>query len=127
MSANRPDQQPDESPLDSNDPVWQLLGHAPLRQPDAWFTARTLTRCRHAVSSIEPAWIVFGRLWRWTISGGVGLSLGLALVAVQLHPQATKPAQQKNVQDAFAIVAALGPDSDSSNTAFSSWQDPSSF
>lgn len=130
MKANLPDEQPGDAQLDPNDPVWQLLERAPMRKPDAWFVARTLARCRHASLSMEPGWFVLGRIWRWALGGGVGISLALALIVPRIHSVSMANNRQKNVQEAFEIVASLGTgtgtDSDSSsNTSASSWQDSS--
>jgi hypothetical protein len=126
VNANPSHDRPGDSQPDLNDPVWRLLDRAPLPEPDAWFAARTLARCRHEGLSVEPGWIAFARVWRWMLGGGVGLSLGIALVATQVRSESATHLQQKNVQEAFAIVASLGTDSDSSfNTGASSWQDSS--
>jgi hypothetical protein len=126
MNADLPNDHPDDSQLDRNDPVWRLLGHAPMREPDAWFVSRTLARCRYARLSTEPGWAAFGQIWRWALGGGVGVSLAIALVATQIRSEAVTHVQQKNVQAAFEIVASLGTDSDSSSTTGpSSWQDSS--
>jgi len=104
--------------MDENDPVWQLLARAPRPEPDAWFTARTLARCRNektaGVSGTRLA-----RIWRWSLGGGLGFCLAMILMVAQVHSQ--KVAQQKNVQDAFEFMASFDADSDSSP----SWQDSS--
>ena len=125
MNADLPDDHSSDAQLDLHDPVWRLLASAPLRQPDAWFAARTLARCRQVRLNGEPAWMAFARIWRWTL-GGVGVSLAIALVAVQLHFESTAHLQQKKVQEAFVVVASLGTDSDSPSTIIASpWQDSS--
>jgi hypothetical protein len=105
--------------LDENDPVWRLLARAPLPEPDAWFTVRTLARCRHE-EAVSPARL--GRMWRWALGGGVALALALAFVVTQSYSE--KADKQKNVQEAFEIVASMDTDSDSSSST-SSWQDSS--
>lgn len=126
MNADLPNDHPNDSLPESNDPIWGLLGHAPLPEPDAWFTARTLARCRFARLSAESGWETFGQIWRWALGGGVGVSLAVALVATQIRSESAAHVQQKNVQAAFEIVASLGTDSDSSSTtSSSSWQDSS--
>jgi hypothetical protein len=117
----------DEPNLDENDPVWQLLARAPRPEPDAWFAARTLARCRHAGAAVEKAWTPVGRIWRWALGGG----LGVCLAAILMVPQINRPSESgsddhKNVQEAFEIVATVGTDNADSSTAPSStWQDSS--
>ncbi|MCE0496759.1 MAG: hypothetical protein LV481_02260 [Methylacidiphilales bacterium] len=112
--------------LDDHDPVWQLLARAPRPEPDGWFTARTLARCRQAErrlgKGLAPAW----RVWRWALGGGIGVSLAALLLVTQTHPNPAGAEDQKNVQEAFEVVASAGPgsDSDSSSTS-STWQDSS--
>lgn len=126
MNADLPPDRSNDSQTDLNDPVWRLLDRTPMPQPDAWFAARTLARCRHEDLRGEPGWIAFSRVWRWMLGGGLGLSLGIAFVATQIRSESVTHVQQKNVQEAFAIVASLGADPDSSaNTGTSSWQDSS--
>jgi hypothetical protein len=123
MKAGPSNPDPHDSQWDVNDPVWRLLGESPRPEPDAWFTVRTLARCRHEVmeaGGISPAWPArFGRMWRWALGGGLALSMALALVATQSYSENDK---QKNVQEAFEIMASMDTDSDSSS---SSWQDSS--
>jgi hypothetical protein len=124
MNADLPDDQPSDSKLDINDPVWRLLERAPMRQPDAWFAARTLARCRQGGLRMESGWAAFGQIWRWALGGGMGISLAVALAATQIRSESATHLQQKKVQEAFAIVASLGTDPDSSSTpSTSSWQD----
>ncbi len=122
MSNNHPD----DSQLDSNDPVWRLLAHSPMPQPDAWFTVRTLARCRQAGLGMEKAHASFGQAWRWVFGSGIGLCLAISLLVAQIHSESAMHSKQKKVQEAFEIVASLGSDSDSSlNNTTSSWQDTS--
>ncbi len=110
-----------DAQLDENDPVWRLLGRASLPEPDAWFAARTLARCRHEGQNGGATVVSLPRLtrmWRWALGGGLGLSLALVLMVAQIHSE--KVDNQKNVQEAFEIMASIDPDSDSS-----SWQDTS--
>ncbi len=47
------------------DPVWKLLGSAPIQEPEGWFTARTLARLRHQPQSswwALPRWVWSGSL-----------------------------------------------------------------
>ncbi len=117
-----PDARLDESdPL--ADPLWRLLGRAPLPEPDAWFAASTLARCRHegqaAVSKIRLA-----PIWRWALGGGMGLALAVILMIAQIDSIASEKAdKQKKVQEAFEIMASIDTDPDSSSSP--SWQDSS--
>jgi len=112
--------------FDEHDPVWRLLGRAPLPEPDGWFAARTLARCRSegraAISSFR-----FSPMWRWALGGGMGLCMAMAFLVAQMHAEQMN--KQKNVQEAFEIMASIDTDSDSSVTASpsssSSWQDSS--
>ncbi len=103
-----------------NDPVLRLLGRAPLPEPDAWFTTRTLARCR---ALERRGW----GLWRWAL--GMGLGLAVAVFAVtRVQDQQVVIDKQKHVQEAFDIVASLGTDAadnSSSDSAQNSWQDSS--
>ena len=124
MKAGPPNDSPQDARLDENDPVWRLLARAPRPEPDAWFAARTLARCRHEGLRMESGVISFARMWRWALGGGLALSMALALAATHSHSE--KAAKQKKVQEAFEIMASIGADSDSSiTTSSSSWQDSS--
>jgi hypothetical protein len=120
MKAGPPHDSPQNMRLDESDPVWQLLGRAPRPQPDAWFTVRTLARCRHEGLGRELGGLSLVRIWRWALGGGLALSMAAALVVTQF--QSEKVDKQKNVQEAFEIMASIDTDSDSSS---SSWQDSS--
>jgi hypothetical protein len=118
---------PEDSSLEANDPVWRLLAQAPRPEPDAWFAARTMARCRHeGLGQVEPMisanWFSsIGGMWRWAVGGGLALCLATAVVVNQI--QTEKADKQKNVQEAFEIVASVDSDSDSSSST--SWQDSS--
>lgn len=119
MTAS-PFHDPDKSG-EERDPVWKLLGRSPMAEPDAWFTVRTLARCRHAGLAAESRGAVLERVWRWAL--GMGLTVCLALfVATRIHPASAAATNQKNVQEAFEIMASMDPDADSTST---SWQDSS--
>ena len=124
MKAGPPNDPPQDTPLDENhprhDPVWRLLARAPLPEPDAWFTVRTLARCRHEGQG-AVSFTGFARMWRWAFGGGLGLCLALVLLVAQT--QSEKADKQKNVQEAFEIMASIDTDSDSSSSP--SWQDSS--
>jgi hypothetical protein len=125
MKAGPPNNSPQDVRLDENDPVWRLLARAPRPEPDAWFAARTLARCRHEGLGTESgvgAFIGLARMWRWALGGGLALSMALVLVVTQINSE--KAENQKNVQEAFEIMASIDTDSDSSSSS-SSWQDSS--
>ena len=120
MRAGPPNDLPGDARLDDNDPVWRLLECAPVPEPDAWFTARTLARCRHEGRGVL-SFFRFVRMGRWAFGGGLGLCLALVLLVAQVHSE--KVDKQKNVQEAFEIMASIDTDSDSPSS--SSWQDSS--
>ena len=126
MKAGPPNDPPQDAPLDENDPmndpVWHLLARAPRPEPDAWFAARTLARCRHEGLRRDSGVISLARMWRWALGGGVALSMTLALVVTRVHSE--KADKQKSVQEAFEIMASIDTDSESPPSS-SSWQDSS--
>src|SRR5271155_3904192 len=103
----------DTPPGDDLDPrheaVWAVLNRAPMPQPDPWFAASTLALCRREKRAVmSPA-----RMWRWALGGGLGLCLAVSLLAAQVHSEQVD--KQKNVQEAFEIMASIdSTDSDSS-------------
>ena len=111
---------PRDLAFDEQDPMWQLLGSAPLQEPDAWFAARTLARCRSEGQEAPVFYSRFSVAWRWVLGGGLGLCLAVGLLTAQIH--SAQVDKQKNVQAAFEIMASIDNDSDS-NT--SSWPDSS--
>jgi len=121
MRANHDNHDPR---LDDHDPVWQLLARAPRPEPDGWFAARTLARCRDAGRRMGKGWAPIGRVWRWALGGGFGVCLTAFLVVTQIRPNPAGVDDQKSVQEAFEIVANVGSDSDSSSSS-STWQDSS--
>jgi len=126
MKAGPPNDPPQDSRLDENDPVWRLLARAPLPEPDGWFAARTLARCRYEGSRMESGLIPLAglaRIWRWALGGGLAVSMALTLVVTHVHSQTA--AKQKRVQEAFEIMASIDTDSDSSPSSSSPWQDSS--
>ncbi len=125
MKAGPLNNSPHDKREDENDPVWNLLARSPRPEPDAWFAARTLARCRNEGAGVDsPAWFFhLTGIWRWALGGGLALSLALALVVTQV--QTEKADKQKNVQEAFEIMASMDTDTDSSSSTSSSWQDSS--
>ena len=111
--------------LDENDPVWQLLAKSPRPEPDDWFAVRTLARCRNTGLGMEA--LNFRLIWRWALGGGLGVCLAIVLlVPHNPAPTAALPDQQKNVQEAFEIMASIDDSSDSSSSSSTStWQDSS--
>jgi len=105
--------------------VWRFLERAPMPQPDAWFAARTLARCR----TDRQEKISFTRIWRWALGGGLGVCLAIGLMVAQVGPVAqvqTQDAdQQKNVQEAFEIMASSDNSDTDSSASSASWQDSS--
>ena len=107
--------------------VERLLGRAPMPEPDAWFAARTLARCR----SEKQEAVSLTRIWRWALGGGLGICLAVSLLVVQVSQvapddQTQNADQQKNVQEAFEIMASNdNSDNDSSSASTTSWQDSS--
>jgi hypothetical protein len=113
----------DPSAGEENDPVWALLASAPLLQPDPWFAVRTVARCRREGFSPRKGLASLSRAWRWVLGGG-SVTVSLALVMMFTQVQAEKADQQKNVQEAFEIMANIDTDSNS-DASSSSWQDTS--
>jgi hypothetical protein len=111
--------------LDDNDPVWCLIAQAPRPEPDAWFAARTMARCRNENLGIgdHHAAGAFSRIWRWALGGGLAVCMAVILMAQNQAPPA-QPDQQQNVQEAFEVVASMNTNPDSSPSS-SSWQDSS--
>jgi hypothetical protein len=107
-----------DAPLE-NDAVWSLLARAPMPEPDAWFAARTLARCR---TEGRVAVQRFGMIWRWAWGGGIGVCLAVGLMVAQMHSESVD--KQKNVQEAFEIVASMDSGNDSAPSS-ASWQDSS--
>ena len=125
MKAGPPNNSPQDARLDENDPLWRLLDRAPLPEPDGWFAARTLARCRHEGLRLESGVVSLVWMWRWALGGGLALAMAVTLVVTQIHSEKADGADhQKNVQEAFEIMASIDPDSDSSSSS-SSWQDSS--
>jgi len=112
--------------MEENDPLWRLLGESPRPEPDAWFAARTVARCRYAGQGAESWWLSLAN-WRRLLGTSLGVALAVALVMMQLPSSEPVSDKQGNVQDAFAIMASLdsSTDSDSSSSTTSTWQDQS--
>jgi hypothetical protein len=121
----KPGPLPDSAHNEEKDPLWNLLASSPLSQPDPWFAVRTVARCRREGLKAEKSvnFLSFARVWRWTLGSGVFavcLTMGLMFSQVQTE----KTDKQKNVQEAFEIMASIDNDSDSPAAA-PSWQDNS--
>ena len=101
----------------------QVLGASPLPEPDAWFTARTLARCRTSRTESRVSSFALARFWpRWAVlglfvlvSGGLALQQSHRIHTLHVH-------HQHRVQEAFEVMATMGKDKDSSDT---SWPDSS--
>jgi len=125
MKAGTPNDPLPEMRAEENDPLWQLLARSPRPEPDAWFAARTMARCRHEGPGSEASvtsLVGLVRVWRWALGGGLAFCMALTLMITQI--QSEKAAKQKNVQEAFEIMASIDNDSDSSSSS-STWQDSS--
>jgi hypothetical protein len=120
MKAGPPNDRSQDAHLDANDPVWRLLGQASLPEPDGWFTARTLARCRNDEPAVAKLPV---RIWRWALGGGLAVSMAVAFaVTQQFQVQTEQVNKQKDVQAAFEIMASVDNDQDSTS---STWQDSS--
>jgi hypothetical protein len=120
MKTNQGDQQPLDVRFDEHDALWHLLGRAPMPEPHPWFATRTLARCRTEGQSVARG---IGSLWHWALGGGLGICLAVGLLVAQIHSADVD--KQKNVQEAFAIMASADTgDVDSSSTS-SPWPDSS--
>jgi hypothetical protein len=107
-------------PLDEHDDVWRLLGRAPMAEPHPWFAASTLARCRKEGRSVARG---IGSVWHWALGGGLGLCLAIGMLAAQIH--SANVDKQKNVQEAFEIMASADNTDSESPSSSSSWQDSS--
>ena len=126
MKTGTPHDPSPEDRLEENDALWRLLAQAPRPEPDAWFAARTMARCRHeGLGTDGTAASAVMRIWRWVLGGGLAATMAVVLMVNQVHTQKTETVtNQKSVQEAFEIMASIDTDSDSSSSS-SSWQDSS--
>ncbi len=98
--------------MEPNDPIWKLLEKAPLREPDAWFAARTVARLRREV---RPAgWRRFLPMTAWAgataaIVLGVLHFTGTGLNPLPEHPGNGNTAK---IQDALNYIADRGAETD---------------
>jgi hypothetical protein len=117
MKANESQDDRHEMRLDENDPVWLLLGESPRPEPDAWFAVRTLARCRYGGAGADSHGFFLSGVWRWTLGGGLGLCLAVALLAAQIPAGSPAAEKQQKVQEAFEIMANLdSPEADSTSS-----------
>ena len=129
MNAGPSSDRPEMDDLDPrHEAVERLLARAPMAEPDAWFAARTLARCR----TEKQETVSLTRIWRWALGGGLGICLAVSLLVVQVTQvapvQAQNADQQKSVQEAFEIMASndnSDNDASSSSAPTTSWQDSS--
>ncbi len=117
---------PNETPemrWDESDSLSRLLGQSQLAEPPAWFAAQTLALCRQQRprTLLDTMRENAVQVWRWTLAGGLAMSMALALMITHVPTEA--PPEHHTVQEAFEVVAAMNSDSDSSST--SSWQEQS--
>ena len=72
--------------MEPRDEIWDLLGQAPLQEPDGWFTARTLARVRQSREQRS--------FWRWvgvwSLPALAVLILGVGLVWESRRHQQTE-------------------------------------
>jgi hypothetical protein len=127
MKQGPEDDSPQDMRWDEKDPVWRLLGRAPLPEPDGWFAARTVARCRNEKLALESAGMVsLASVWRWVLGGGAAICMALALaVTQQVQNQAPKADDQKGVQEAFQIIASIDNTDSESSSSSTTWQDSS--
>lgn len=96
-----------------------------MPQPDAWFAARTMARCR----TEKAASVSLAHVWRWALGGGLGICLAVTLLVAQVSHVTPVPSdqasQQKNVQEAFEIMASIDNSDTDSPASSTSWQDSS--
>jgi hypothetical protein len=126
MNTGPSSESPQGSDVDPrHESLWRLLGRAPMPEPDAWFAARTLARCRAEKQSAAA----FARVWRWALGGGLGVCLAVILLVTQVvHIVPAQPQnvdQQKSVQEAFQIMASVDNSDTDSSASSASWQDSS--
>ena len=126
MNAGPHSDLPQGNDLDPrHEAVERLLGRAPMPEPDAWFTARTMARCR----SEKQEAVFLTRIWRRVLGGGLGICLAVTLVVAQVTQVAPVQTQgvdqQKNVQEAFEIMASSDNSDTDSQASSTSWQDSS--
>ncbi len=124
MKTDPWNEDPREPRLDENDPVWRLLEESPRPEPDAWFTVRTLARCRLAEPEAKSRGMAWSGLWRWMLGTGTGFGLALILMMTHVFPASMMSEKQKNAQEAFEIMASI-PSSDADTTSSTSWQESS--
>jgi hypothetical protein len=109
--------------MTGTDPLDRVLGFSPLAEPDAWFTARTLARCRTSRPESRVSSFSLGRIWaRCAVvglfvlcAGGLGYQQAHRIDTLHMH-------HQHRVQEAFEVMATMGKDKDSTD---SSWPDSS--
>src|ERR1700761_2069147 len=110
------------SPLDPTpDPLDRLLGRAPLQQPDAWFTARTMARCRMSEPPGRVSYFRTMRFWGRFALPCLFLLFAAGLSLQQAHRIHTLKVHHRQdwVREAFEVMAHMNKDSDTS------WQDSS--
>jgi hypothetical protein len=126
MKAGPPHNFPQDKRWDEKDPLWRLLGEARRPEPSAWFTTTTLARCHHEAHVEKEGWLPHGvtvQIWRWAFAGALATCGIVAFMTHLITLNAETATSQKNVQDAFEVMAAMNTDPDSSPS--SSWQDSS--
>lgn len=116
--STEPHQPPEDhdDPLATNDPIWDTLGKAPLREPDGWFAARTLARVRTEQASPVKTPAAAGWLrWLWAPAaamallfaglwiGGAPSPTAIAVVEPVTAPAVAEPSD--DLHEAFTYLA----------------------
>lgn len=95
-----------DDPFPKGDALWEALGGAGLREPDGWFTARTLARARRAeAGSRQDGW---GWLRRMLGPVAVGAAAAVALAVLIAERERGGPAAPAM---AMAEVEVMAPPS----------------
>jgi hypothetical protein len=94
--------------MDTNDPLWKLLGESPRLETDAWFGARTWARCRR--EAMAPSrWSAAWPGWGWLTASVLAVALVLNIVTTR---PVTLAKNSTRIQDALNFVADRGGDMD---------------
>ena len=103
----------------------QVLGLSPLPEPDAWFTARTLARCRTSRPEPRVSSFALARFWpRWAMLG-IFVLVSAGLTVQQTHRiHSLHVHHQHRVQEAFEVMATMGKDKDK-DSSDTTWPDSS--
>jgi hypothetical protein len=102
--------------MEPNDPIWKLLGKAPLQEPNAWFAARTVARLRREAKQPAPS------LWRrlLPVSAWMGATAVVVVACVLSFggnpprpvPTSAELSHRAKIQDALNYIADRGAETD---------------